>query len=67
MKAKISIFIVFFLAAGLLMGCGDRKTDQMLSSIDTLMNNHPDSALQILDSLKSEQPHWSKSQRMRYD
>ena len=67
MKAKITIFIVFFLAAGLLMGCGDRKTDQMLSSIDTLMNNHPDSALQILDSLKSEQPHWSKSQRMRYD
>lgn len=67
MKAKISIFIVFFLAAGLLMGCGDKKTDQMLSSIDTLMNNHPDSALQILDSLKSEQPHWSKSQRMRYD
>jgi hypothetical protein len=25
MKAKISIFIVFFLAAGLLMGCGDRN------------------------------------------
>ena len=67
MKAKISIFIVFFLAAGLLMGCGDKRTDQMLSSIDTLMNNHPDSALQILDSLKLEQPHWSKSQRMRYD
>ena len=39
----------------------------MLSSIDTLMNNHPDSALQMLDSLKSEQPHWSKNQRMRYD
>ncbi len=39
----------------------------MLSSIDTLMNNHPDSALQMLDSLKSEKSHWSKSQRMRHD
>lgn len=39
----------------------------MLDCIDTLMNDHPDSALQILDSLKSEKPHWSRSQRMRYD
>ncbi len=67
MKAKITIFIVFFLAAGLLMGCGDSRTDLVLSSIDTLMNNHPDSALQMLDSLKAEKPHWPKSQRMRYD
>jgi len=67
MKATKIIIIAILLTAGLLVGCGDRRTDQMLSSIDTLMNNHPDSALQILDSLKSEQPHWSKSQRMRYD
>lgn len=53
--------------AELLIGCADGRTDQMLSSIDTLMNNHPDSALRMLDSLKSEKPHWSKSQRMRYD
>lgn len=67
MKATKIIIIAILLTAGLLVGCGDRRTDQMLSSIDTLMNNHPDSALQILDSLKLEQPHWSKSQRMRYD
>ena len=67
MKATKIIIIAILLTAGLLVGCGDRRTDQMLSSIDTLMNNHPDSALQMLDSLKSEQPHWSKNQRMRYD
>ena len=67
MKVTKTIIIAILLTAGLLAGCGDSRTDQMLSSIDTLMNNHPDSALQMLDSLKSEKPHWSKSQRMRYD
>ena len=67
MKATKIIIIAILLTAGLLVGCGDRRTDQMLSSIDTLMNNHPDSALQMLDSLRSEKPHWSKNQRMRYD
>lgn len=67
MKATKTIIIAILLIAGLLAGCGDSRTDQMLSSIDALMNNHPDSALRMLDSLKSEKPHWSKSQRMRYD
>jgi len=67
MKATKIIIIAILLTAGLLVGCGDRRTDQILSSIDTLMNNHPDSALQMLDSLRSEKPHWSKNQRMRYN
>lgn len=67
MKATKTIIIAILLTAGLLMGCGDSRTDLMLSSIDTLMNNHPDSALYMLDSLKAEKPHWPKSQRMRYD
>lgn len=67
MKATKIIIIAILLTAGLLVGCGDRRTDQMLSSIDTLMNNHPDSALYMLDSLKAEKPHWPKSQRMRYN
>lgn len=50
------------------LSCSEgRDHAEMLDCIDTLMNNHPDSALQMLDSLKSEKPHWSKSQRMRYD
>ncbi len=67
MKATKIIIIAILLTAGLLVGCGDRRTDQMLSHIDTLMNQYPDSALQKLDSLKSEKPHWSKNQRMHYD
>ena len=57
----------FILAIGLLTGCKDGKTDQMLSHIDTLMNQYPDSALQTLDSLGADKPQWAKSQRMRYD
>ena len=60
-------FIAIICMAALLAGCGDRRTDQMLSWIDTLMNNHADSALQMLDSLNAEKSHWTKSQRMRYD
>ena len=67
MKATKTIIIAILLTTGLLMGCGDSRTDLMLSSIDTLMNNHPDSAFYMLDSLKAEKPHWPKSQRMRYD
>ena len=67
MKATKTIIIAILLTAGLLVGCGDRRTDQMLSHIDTLMSQQPDSALQLLDSLKADKPQWSRSQRMRYD
>lgn len=53
---------------GVLIACSEgREHAEMLDYIDTLMNHHPDSALRMLDSLKSEKPHWSRSQRMRYD
>lgn len=51
----------------LLVACSDGRTAQMLSHIDTLMNDHPDSALAKLDSLKPEKANWSKSLRMRFD
>ena len=60
--------IYIIMIVGVLIACSEgREHAEMLDCIDTLMNNHPDSALQILDSLKSEKPHWSRSQRMRYD
>lgn len=67
MKTTKTIIIVILFAAGLLAGCGDKKTDQALSYIDTLMSHQPDSALHMLDSLMVEKPHWVRSQRMRYD
>ena len=51
----------------LLAACSDGRTAQMLSQIDTLMNDHPDSALTMLDSLRLEKANWSKSLRMRFD
>lgn len=60
--------IYIIMIVGVLIACSEgREHAEMLDCIDTLMNDHPDSALQILDSLKSEKPHWSRSQRMRYD
>lgn len=67
MRTQKWIIICFILAAGLLAGCKDAKTAMVLSHIDTLINDHPDSALQMLDSLKAGKPQWARSQRMRYD
>ena len=67
MRAPKWIIICFILAAGLLAGCKDAKTAMVLSHIDTLINDHPDSALQMLDSLKAGKPQWARSQRMKYD
>ena len=67
MKRARGIIAVIILVAGLLAGCKDARTDLMLSYIDTLIDNHPDSALQRLDSLKADKSQWTRSQRMRYD
>ena len=67
MKKLTTLVMVIICMAVLCAGCGDGRTDRLLFCIDTLANNHPDSALQILDSLKTEKPNWAKSQRMRYD
>lgn len=67
MRTQKWIIICFILAAGLLAGCKDAKTAMVLSHIDTLINDHPDSALQMLDSLKAGKPQWARSQRMKYD
>ena len=50
----------------LLVGCsGDGYTPE-LRAIDTIINEKPDSALRLLDSLNTEAQSWPKSQRMRY-
>ena len=50
----------------LLVGCsGDGYTPE-LRAIDTIINEKPDSALHLLDSLSTEATAWPKSQRMRH-
>ena len=61
-----SIVIAIIAAVCLMVGCTDGRYSAVLSQIDTLMEAHPDSALQRLDSLRSQKESWPKSLRMRY-
>ena len=61
------IVIGIVVTACLMIGCTGGRVEATLSQIDTLMEAHPDSALQRLDSLKSQKGSWSKNLRMRYD
>lgn len=66
MIAKRLIGIIVLGAAVLLTGCsGDGYTPELLA-IDSILNEKPDSALRLLDSLGTEARSWSKSQRMRH-
>jgi tetratricopeptide (TPR) repeat protein len=66
MKAKKLIGFLLVGAMALLMGCsGDGYTPE-LRAIDTIINEKPDSALRLLDSLSTEAASWPKSQRMRH-
>ena len=50
----------------ILTGCSEDGYTPELRALDSLMNEKPDSALRLLDSLGSETASWSKSQRMRH-
>ena len=50
----------------LLVGCGGDGYTPELRAIDTIINEKPDSALHLLDSLNTEAQSWPKSQRMRH-
>lgn len=66
MKVKRLTGIIVLGAMLLLAGCsGDGYTPELLA-IDSIINEKPDSALRLLDSLGTEARSWSKSQRMRH-
>ena len=66
MIAKRLTGIIVVGAMMLLTGCsGDGYTPELLA-IDSIINEKPDSALRLLDSLDTEAKSWSKSQRMRH-
>ena len=66
MIAKRLTGIIVVGAMMLLTGCsGDGYTPELLA-IDSILNEKPDSALRLLDSLGTEAKSWSKSQRMRH-
>ena len=66
MIAKRLIRIIVVGAVVLLTGCGGDGYTPELHALDSLMDEKPDSALHLLDSLGNEAVGWSKSQRMRH-
>lgn len=67
MRKQKTLITVLLCVAALCAGCGDGRTDGLLSQIDTLTEARPDSALRMLDSLGGEKAGWSRRQRMKYD
>ena len=60
-------FVIFCAVLIFTVGCtGDGYTPE-LRGIDTLIDSHPDSALALLNSLRTEKNDWSKARRMRYE
>ena len=64
MKRTIGILTVGVLL--LLTGCGGDGYTSPLCAIDSVINEKPDSALRLLDSLSTEAATWPKSLRMRH-
>lgn len=61
--------MIGFLTVGVLLlltGCGGDGYTPELRAIDSVINEKPDSALRLLDSLSNEAAAWPKSQRMRH-
>ena len=52
---------------GVLLGCGERREyREMLSRAEEMMNDHPDSALMMLDSLGQHENEFGRHFRMQY-
>ena len=63
MKRIVYLVIVI----GVLLGCGERREyREMLSRAEKMMNDHPDSALMILDSLGQHEKEFGRHFRMQY-
>ena len=58
--------LTMLLTAGLLAGCTDGAVTARLAAADSLMADHPDSALALLDGMRAEKSSWAESQRMRH-
>ena len=64
-KMKRIVYLVMVI--GVLLGCGERREyREMLSRAEKMMNDHPDSALMILDSLGQHEKEFGRHFRMQY-
>ena len=63
---RFAYLILCLLLVCVLMGCAGDGYNPVLRTVDSLVNDHPDSALILLNGMKTEVDGWSRSQRMRY-
>ena len=66
MKKIVKTLLTMLLVTSLLAGCTDGAVTARLAAADSLMADHPDSALALLDGMNTENTGWGKSQRMRH-
>lgn len=66
MKKAIYIYVTLCLLT-ILTGCGSGQMPRELQAVNSIINQHPDSALVMLDSMEAEKAHWDKDAQMRYD
>ena len=59
-------YLLCLLAVCTMIGCAGDGYNLALRTVDSLVNDHPDSALTLLNSTKGEVDGWNRSQRMRY-
>ena len=63
---RLAYLIQYLLLVCVLMGCAGDGYNLALRTVDSLVNDHPDSTLTLLNGMKTEVGGWSRSQRMRY-
>lgn len=66
MKKIVKTLLTMLLVTSLLAGCTDGAVTARLAAADSLMADHPDSALALLDGMNTENTGWAESQRMRH-
>ena len=66
MKKAIYLYMTLCLLT-ILTGCGGGQMPRELQAVSSIINQHPDSALAMLDSMEAEKAHWNKDAQMRYE
>lgn len=62
-----AIYLYVICAIVVLTGCRGGQMPKELQAVSEIVNDHPDSALILLDSMEAEKATWNKDTRMRYD
>lgn len=62
-----TIYIYITCAVALLAGCGGGQMPKELQAVSEIINDNPDSALLLLDSMEVKKAIWNKDTHMRYD